>query len=126
MSAFDAHRSLEGYDLDRILCREEERILNSFAIFQFNKISYQIQGVSEYRRLSGKKIEVRVTKEGKMRVFLADKEVEVLPLNEVIAPEQPVLDAKDLANWATRVPRKPGSNHPWKHRNPTANMEVAV
>ena len=56
MSAFDAHRSLEGYDLDRILCREEERTLNSFATFQFNNISHQIQGISEYRRLKGKKL----------------------------------------------------------------------
>ncbi len=122
MSGFDAHRSLEGYDLERILCRKEERSLNSSATFQFNWVAYQLQGVSEYRRLNRQKVEVRVTKGGKMRVFLGDEEVEVLPLNEVI--EQPKeLTRKELLRW---VPRnyKPGPHHPWRqsHGNQAKNM----
>lgn len=121
MSAFDAHRSLEGYDLDRILCREEERTLNSFATFQFNNNSYQIQGISEYRRLKGKKVEVRLTRSSQMRVFLDGNEVKCLPLSQVILPEHP-----SPLPWKNKKPRKQGKMHPWKHRNPTENMEVAV
>lgn len=73
-SDYDAHRSLEGYDLERILCRKEIRSLNSSAIFQFDKVHYQIQGISEYYRFNKKKVEIRTRKE-KMRVFLGGKEV---------------------------------------------------
>lgn len=109
MSEFDAHRSLEGYDLRRILCRKEERSLNLSGIFQFNKVDYQIQGISELRRLNRKKIEIRID-EGKMRVFLANKELQVLPLSEIM--EQPkIVDRKELINWH---PKTVKISHPWK------------
>lgn len=109
MSEFDTHRSLEGYDLSRILCRKEERSLNLSGVFQFNKVSYQIQGISELRRLNRKKVEIRMN-EGKMRVFLANKEISVLPMNQIM--EQPKeLSRKELNNWH---PREHKVSHPWK------------
>jgi transposase InsO family protein len=111
MSAFDAHRSLEGYDLERILCRKEERSLNSSGIFQFNKVFYQIQGVSEYRRLNKRKVEIRVTRAG-MRVFLAGRQLEVLRLDEIIG--QPLeLNRKEVMNWHPKE-YKVKASHPWK------------
>ena len=129
MSACDAHRSLEGYDLERILCRREERSLNSSAIFQFNKVHYQIQGIFEYRRLNKQKVEIRITRAGKMRVFLKDKEVPVLSLCEVL--EQPIeLNRKEVLKWAPTASRghKPGPKHPWRQRHDrqTKNMEPVV
>lgn len=112
MSAFDAHRSLEGYDLERILCRKEARSLNSCGIFQFNKVHYQIQGISEYRRLNKRKVEIRVTKTGKMRVFLANKELQVLPMDQVM--EQPMeLNRKEVMSLDLRR-HKVKTTHPWK------------
>lgn len=111
MSEFDAHRSLEGYDLERILCRKEERSLNSSGIFQFNKVFYQIQGVSQYRRLNKRKVEIRMIG-AKMRVFLGNKELEVLRLDEII--EQPLeLNGKEMKSWQPRE-YKVKATHPWK------------
>jgi len=125
MSDYNAHRSLEGYDLKRILCRKEERTLNCSAIFQFNHIQYQIQGVSEYRRLNRKKVEIRITRTGEMRVFLAGTEVKVLPLCEVMESNRE-MSRKEVIRWAPRV-HKPGANHPWKQGYPKAKkMQMAV
>jgi hypothetical protein len=125
MSAYNAHRSLEGYDLERILCRKEERSLNCSAIFQFNKVHYQIQGISEYRRLNKKKVEIRVTRLGRMRVFLDGREVKVLPLNEVLESSRE-LNRKEVMRWTSRT-HKPKSDHPWKQGYPRAkNMQMAV
>lgn len=112
MSAFDAHRSLEGYDLERILCRKEERSLDSCGIFQFNKTHYQIQGVLDYKRLKKRKVEIRVSRTGKMRVFLGDKEVGVGRLDEIMGqPEE--LNRKEVMNWHPRT-YKVKPTHPWK------------
>jgi transposase len=112
MNNFDAHRSLEGYDLERVLCRLEIRTLSSTLTFQFNKIIYQIQGTSEIHRLKGRKVEVRILKDGRMRVFLGDKELKVIPLNQVVEPI-PTLSRKELYYWKPRGWHPP-RNHPWK------------
>ena len=112
MSACDAHRPLEGYDLHRILCRKEVRILNSCAVFTLNNVCYQVQGVSEIRRLNKKKVEIRHTRTGEIRVFLEDKEVQVLPLSQIM--EQPKeLDKKEIDSWKSN-PHKVALTHPWK------------
>ena len=63
ISACNAHRSLEGYDLSQILCRKETRSLNSSAIFQFNNRIYQMQ-VSEIGQLNKRRIDVIAVKGG--------------------------------------------------------------
>jgi hypothetical protein len=111
MSEFNAHRPLEGYDLPRILCRKEERTLNLSGIFQFNKIHYQVQGVSELRKLNRKRIEIRINNE-KMRVFLANQEIQVLPLTEILG--QPLeLERRELIDWQPKG-YKLKATHPWK------------
>jgi transposase InsO family protein len=123
MSECDAHRSLEGYDLERILCRKEERSLNSSGIFQFNKVFYQIQGVSEYRRLNKKKVEIRMIGAG-MRVFLANKELKVLRLDEIIG--QPLeLNRKEVMNWHPKE-YKVKAGHPWKTGQTLRNSRVML
>lgn len=113
MSDYDAHRSLEGYDLERVLSRCETRILLSSGIFQYKNTMYQVQGVSDVRRLKGRHVDIRVPTEGTMRVFLADKEVKVQPLSEII--EAPELSRKEVLSWPPSsgqhtVPK----THPWK------------
>ena len=112
MSALDAHRSLEGYDLKRLLCRKEERSLNNTAIFQYNNTFYQLQGISEYRRLNRCKVEIRVSKDGKMRVFIKGLEVKVLRLCEIPGGAQE-LDRKEVLRWPSRA-HKPSITHPWR------------
>lgn len=125
MSDYNAHRSLEGYDLERILCRKEERSLDCSGIFQFNSMHYQIQGISEHRRLSGKRVEIRVARSGKMRVFFDGREVKALPLNE-IEDGQKILTRKEVLSWKSKA-HKPAKDHPWKRGYPKAqNMQMAV
>jgi transposase len=112
MNDFDAHRSLDGYDLERVLCRLEERTLSSTLTFQFNKNIYQVQGISEFRRLKGRKVEVRQLKEERIRVFLDDKELKVVPLNQ-LTKTIPVLSRKELFYWKPRG-YHPSPEHPWK------------
>jgi transposase InsO family protein len=112
ISNCDAHRPLEGYDLPKILCRKETRSLDSSAIFHFNNRRYQLQDISELRRLSRRKVEVRTTREGGMRVFIKGKEFKVLPLEQVINPPKE-LSRKEVLTWKSMV-RKVGSNHPWR------------
>lgn len=116
MSEFDAHRPLDGHDLEKVLCRLETRILQCSGIFQFNKTHYQVQGISEVRRLKGKQVEIRLTREGDMRVFLNGKELVVLPLDQVIQEPQLELTRKEVLNWGWKQgKRKPVPvTHPWK------------
>ena len=125
MSDYNAHRSLEGYDLERILCRKEERSLDCSGIFQFNKVHYQIQGISECHRLSRKKVEIRVVRSGEMRVFFEGQEIKVLPLNEIVE-SQKVMTRKGILSWKSKA-HKPASNHPWRRGYSKAqNVQMAV
>ena len=112
MKDFDAHRSLDGYDLERILCRFETRTLSSILTFQFNNKIFQIQETSEFRRLKGRKVEVRIAKSGRMRVFLDDKEFKFVQLDQIVEVI-PELSRKQLLYWKPRGGH-PSPNHPWK------------
>lgn len=115
MNGFDVHRPLEGYDLKRILCRKEVRSLDSSAVFQYNKVHYQLQDVSEFRRLNRRKVEVREPENGKIRVFIKDKEFKVLRLDEVMElPRE--LNRKEVMVWrpGRGNHHKVKTTHPWK------------
>jgi transposase len=112
VSSVNAHRSLEGYDLEKILCRLESRTLLSNCTFQFKSQLFKIQGILEHRRAKGRKIEIRIVKDGKMRVFLADKELSVIPLNQTLDTPL-ILSRKEVLAWKTKAHKQPPS-HPWK------------
>lgn len=112
MNNLDAHRLLEGYDLSLILCRLETRTLLSDCMFQFNNQFFKIQDVSDIRRLKGRKVTLRLTKKGVMRVFLENKELKYCLLYEQEAKPQ-VLNSKELA-WYTPQRKPPADSHPWK------------
>jgi molybdenum-dependent DNA-binding transcriptional regulator ModE len=111
MSNVDAHRPLEGYDLQRILCRYETRSLSSSLSFQFNKKFYQVQEINEIHRLTGQRVEIRVTREGEMRVFLKNRELSIKEFNEI--EETPILSRKEVLEWKPKSSRS-RNNHPWK------------
>lgn len=115
MKDFDAHRLLEGYDLDRVLSRCEVRTLLSDVTFQFNNKIFKVQGISDVRRAKGRKVEVRVRNDGQMRVFMKEKELQVALLEEVqgglVIPE---LSRKEVIGWQPRKWKAPPESHPWK------------
>lgn len=113
-SSFDAHRPLEkDYDLERILCRREERILTKDYVFQFHNRFYKIDGIPEIRKPKGRKIEVRITRKGKMRAFLGDIELNFCPLDE-IGITAPVMSREEVLSWKPRNNKPVPSSHPWK------------
>lgn len=113
MNDFDAHQPLEGYDLERILCRFETRTLLSDCTFQFNNRLFKVQDLPDIKRAKGRKIEIRITKNDCMRVFFKDQELKVRPLGEIFE-DPPELSRKEVL---CRKPRggQPSRFHPWKH-----------
>ncbi len=111
--SFNSHRPLEGRDLDKTLSMQEIRTLKCDCTFQFNNKFYQVQGIGELRRVKGRKIEVRLTKKGKMRVFMGPQEVKFLPLDEIY--EKPKsYSKKEVNQWKPKAKKAPSKRHPWK------------
>lgn len=114
MHSFDAHRPLEGYDLDSVLCRRETRTLLSDGSFQCNSKFFIVQGLSGSGK--GKKVEVCFTTNREMRVFMEGKEMKWSALEEVAAPL--ILSRKEILAWQPRKSYRPPASHPWKqHRH---------
>jgi hypothetical protein len=80
--------------------------------FQFKNQLFKIQGILDYRRAKGREIEIRISKDGKIRVFLAHQEISVIPLNQAL-DTPPILSRKEVLSWKTRAHKQPPS-HPWK------------
>ena len=112
-STVDAHRSSNGYDLERILAIHETRTVLTDHTFQYNNCFFVIQNISEPRRLRGMKVEIVVYPNGAMRVFLQNREVEVKLLQEC---EVPIECTRKEVVWRAnrRGHRSPPSTHPWK------------
>lgn len=111
MKRVDLHRPLErGIDLSRTLSKYEERTLTKDFTFQFNNIHYKV--FEPIKGLAfGRKIEIRINRQGDLRVFLGNRQLEFCRLDQWFE-ESP--KEFDLANaWPTyRV--KPRQDHPWK------------
>ena len=113
ISDVNAHRPLvKGCDLDRILCRYEERTLQADCIIQYNNKFYHIEKIKDERRAKGQKIEIRESKDGKIRMFLKGKEVNYTSL-EMMQERKPVLSGKERLFWKPKR-KSPPKSHPWK------------
>ena len=110
MNSFDAHRSLEGIDLRKVLSCFEERTLLSECTFQCNSKFYKVQGISDVRRAKGRKIKVYTSFDGKMRVFLEGQELQVQLLSEV--DNVPIMTRKELLVWEPKKHYVPSRRHP--------------
>lgn len=49
-----------------------------------------------------------------MRVFLKDKEVNILPLNQVMEEPQLELSRKEVLGWEAKLRKPVPLSHPWK------------
>ncbi len=112
MNSFDAHRSLEGIDLRKVLSRCEERTLLSDCTFQCNNTFYKVQGISEVRRAKGRKITVCWSFDGAMRVFLGEQELQAQLLSEIKVV--PTMTRKEVLIWEPKKHHIPSCSHPWK------------
>ena len=101
MSDVNAHRSLEGYDLQRLLCRKETRTLLSGCIFQYNKTFYKVQAPPKVLQMKGRQIEIRKMKDGTVRVFMEDKELKVEKAENINKPPEE-MTRKEVMIWKDR------------------------
>lgn len=110
-SIANAHRPLEkGHDLERVLCRYEERTLSKDYTFQFHNRHYIISERSKIKRAKGVKVEVRA-KNGKMRVFKGDEELKYKALDELYEDLREEQKNRELGRAKRKsVPK----THPWK------------
>ena len=111
MKDLDLHRPLErGVDLSRTLSRYEERTLTKDLTFQFHNKHYKImQPPIGYSR--GKRVEVRQSKDGMIRVF--DGNVELIVKN-VYDVEEKLEQA--MLIWTSKKKQRVKHTHPWKQR----------
>lgn len=124
-SSFDAHRSSDGYDVERILSIRETRTILTDCSFQYNKSFFVIQNISDVRRMKGMKIDVYPNVKGKMKVFLKGKEVEVKLWNTCPYEASKELSRKEIMT-AKAIKRKPGPSHPWRHLAHASAFERAI
>lgn len=113
MSEVNTHRPLEGYDLERILCRHERRTLLSGSIFQYNNQFYKVQELKDIRRMKGRKVEIIQDASGRMRVFLENTELKTESLSEIQSGSLS-LNRKESLEWKPKNKYIPKSKHPWK------------
>jgi hypothetical protein len=123
-SNFNAHRPLDGYDIQRILSVRETRTVLSDCIFQYNKTFFVIQNVSEPRRLKGMKVDIYVDSKRQMRVFLKDQEVAVKIWGQYKTPSERTRKEVILRKLRGCRPQPP--KHPWKHFEHSAAFEREI
>lgn len=110
--AGDAHRPLDGYDLDTILCTKEDRIVTNDLTIRYKTRWFQV--APKQRTLVRPKHVVTVNEHLNGRISLTHGRT-TLDFTEIWkqpARLQPVV----VRRTTLRIPYKPAPNHPW--RNP--------
>lgn len=108
------NRPLDGkLDITRTLSRYEERTTKNDLTFQFHKIHYRILE----SQLSGKKIEIRMDWEGKMRVFQKEKELRYKRVEDLFIEEK-----KELV-WKEKKSKPLSYKHPWKRASYSQSLK---
>jgi hypothetical protein len=100
----DVHRPAEPYDLDNIICHEEERSVNHDMTIQVKAAFYQILPSRHTLPIPRQRVIVRHWLDGSMHVFWREREITVMACSE--RPKQPPR------------PVHPSDDHPWRHSPP--------
>lgn len=120
MQSADLHRPLErGADLSRILSKCEERTITKDFLFQFHNKFYQIMEPTN-GCVQGAKVEIRIAKDGKLRIFRGPNELAFKSLDEIMPKPVPV-DLNKL--WHNSPSKERDMNHPWKSLSYRKNLK---
>lgn len=109
----DAHRALEGIDLESILCIRHTRTLTKDFTIQFNNVFYKIS--TQDKRIDlcpGSKIEIRRLRNQNLIALFHGRHLTLTALSEVLSP---IFNEKQIMEWKGRVRYKPQAMHPYKH-----------
>ncbi len=116
--ADDLHRSVDGFDLPRILCYRHERIVSQERTFQIGQVVYAIdnQAVRPKTRIS-----IREQQDGTLEIVHLGM---ILPYHKLRTLTQAAItDSKEIRQPVDRHapdPRKghkPAATHPWRGEN---------
>ena len=121
----DAHRQSVGLDLDRILCRREERIVTKNLMFQIDDDFFTLVDPYSRRNLTtGSRLDIQIPPSGAPRVFHGAQLLEAVGAGKRLRNAQ-IVGAKDLNERVDRHvpnPKKghsPPRTHPWRTPFPT-------
>jgi hypothetical protein len=116
----DAHRTAEGFHLEYIRCRREERTVTKNLMFQIDDACYALVDPYSRRNLAaGSRLELHLHPDRPMTVHHQGHELIAQPAGR-LERNAPIVGAKDLnAHLDRRTPdpryvRKQAANHPWK------------
>jgi hypothetical protein len=125
----DAHRPLEGFDLDAIFSHQELRTVTRDYTVRFANRRFQIRKASATAGLVGSKVIVEQRLDGSLHLrgrggYLSFEEVAVLvPVPSAVAPTVGLRPPSRPAAEGTAV--KPKPDHPWyrSRRYPTPTQQ---
>jgi transposase len=104
------HRPLESHHrLEKILTPQYCRVIQKDLTLSYEGSFYQIMNKDESHRLMNKKVLVWRDPDGKLRAELGDRELEILPLSQVLADQTCI-----PLQWRKKRQWKPGYNHPYR------------
>jgi hypothetical protein len=109
----DLHRSLEGYDLARILRPNHHRVIQKDLSFQYESEIYQVQWDPKLPKLQEKVVVVWLDEIGYVHAQYEDNELQITLFKQL--PYQPIITQETAKRWIIKKPRyKPNKLHPYK------------
>jgi transposase len=112
-SNHDAHRPLLPCDdLDRILTRQETRILSKNLTLQYHKVIYQIQTSRPTYAMRKAPVTVCENGKGEITILYKDQPLDYTIYHKPLRQAE-VVTSKSL-NHKLRQPKPPAKDHPWR------------
>ena len=112
-SSVDVHQPLSvSDDLDRILTRQEMRVLSNALTLQYHKVIYQIQTTRPAYAMRKARVTVCENAQGKIQILYKNQPLEYTVFHRQ-KPQAEVVPAKSI-DYALRKPYKPAPDHPWR------------
>ena len=109
----DLHRSLEQYDLTRILRPNHHRVIQKDLSFQYEGEIYQVQWDSKLPILRDKIVVVWIDEIGYVHAQYEGDELQISLFKQLV--HQPVITQETAKRWIMKKPRyKPNKLHPYK------------
>ncbi len=132
-STQDAHRSISSFNLDRILCRREERTVTKDLTFQIDDTYFQLHdSYSRCNLARGSRVEFRLQPDGNLTVHHGDHLLQAMAVGR-LPRHVPIVESKDLnvvLDRRTPDPKKvrtPAKNHLWRSSaTPAASLKPDI
>jgi hypothetical protein len=83
MHDMDCHRTVEGYDLDAILCPKELRTVRNDYTFQHDLVKYQIEAGDRKPQMLRKKVKLELRLDGNIKCKFNDKYIHFFPVQNL-------------------------------------------